>query len=119
MSTLLTYQKCLYPVRYAPLPNHVPEPLVNSTDKQPLLETPGEVSCSNILKGTMLYFFFLFKFNYYIFQFMMIVHKKTFILRLQLLMSLSGVTRTCFGVQATINNVTPYLITLNMSLPTA
>lgn len=50
---------------------------------------------------------------------MMIVHKKTFILRLQLLMSLSGVTRTCFGVQATINNVTPYLITLNMSLPTA
>ncbi|XP_057420517.1 (S)-ureidoglycine aminohydrolase [Lotus japonicus] len=29
--------------RYAPLPNHVPEPLVNSTDKQPLLETPGEV----------------------------------------------------------------------------
>lgn len=29
--------------RYAYLPNHVPEPLVNSTDKQPLLETPGEI----------------------------------------------------------------------------
>ncbi|CAJ2663944.1 unnamed protein product [Trifolium pratense] len=29
--------------RYAQLPNHVPEPLVNSTDKQPLLETPGEI----------------------------------------------------------------------------
>nr|XP_004508964.1 (S)-ureidoglycine aminohydrolase [Cicer arietinum] len=29
--------------RYAQLPNHVPEPLVNSTNKQPLLETPGEV----------------------------------------------------------------------------
>ncbi|KAL5064232.1 hypothetical protein RYX36_025969 [Vicia faba] len=29
--------------RYAQLPNHIPEPLVNSTDKQPLLETPGEV----------------------------------------------------------------------------
>lgn len=29
--------------RYAPLPTHVPEPIVNSTDKQPLLETPGEI----------------------------------------------------------------------------
>ncbi|KAK7330832.1 hypothetical protein VNO77_25036 [Canavalia gladiata] len=29
--------------RYVPLPNHVPEPVVNSTDKRPLLETPGEV----------------------------------------------------------------------------
>lgn len=29
--------------RYAYLANHVPEPLVNSTDKQPLLETPGEI----------------------------------------------------------------------------
>ncbi|XP_040871881.1 (S)-ureidoglycine aminohydrolase isoform X1 [Glycine max] len=26
--------------RYSPLPNHIPEPLVGSTDKQPLLETP-------------------------------------------------------------------------------
>ncbi|XP_027335817.1 (S)-ureidoglycine aminohydrolase [Abrus precatorius] len=29
--------------RYVLLPNHVPEPVVNSTDKQPLLETPGEI----------------------------------------------------------------------------
>ncbi|KAG5028379.1 hypothetical protein AAZX31_05G064200 [Glycine max] len=29
--------------RYSPLPNHIPEPLVGSTDKQPLLETPGEI----------------------------------------------------------------------------
>ncbi|XP_028762730.1 (S)-ureidoglycine aminohydrolase isoform X2 [Neltuma alba] len=29
--------------RYAPLENHVPELIVNATDLQPLLETPGEV----------------------------------------------------------------------------
>ncbi|KAL4344085.1 hypothetical protein AHAS_Ahas11G0143100 [Arachis hypogaea] len=29
--------------RYAPLQNHVPEPVVSSTDRQPLLETPGEI----------------------------------------------------------------------------
>ncbi|XP_057749111.1 retrovirus-related Pol polyprotein from transposon RE1 isoform X1 [Arachis stenosperma] len=29
--------------RYAPLQNLVPEPVVSSTDRQPLLETPGEI----------------------------------------------------------------------------
>lgn len=34
----------LYSVRYASLENHVTGQIVGSTDQQPLLETPGEVS---------------------------------------------------------------------------
>ncbi|XP_026425672.1 (S)-ureidoglycine aminohydrolase-like [Papaver somniferum] len=37
-ATLVVFER-----RYASLPNHIPEQIVGSTDKQPLLETPGEV----------------------------------------------------------------------------
>ena len=35
----------MFTVRYASLEKRVTEQIVSSTDKQPLLETPGEVSC--------------------------------------------------------------------------
>ncbi|KAL2322980.1 hypothetical protein Fmac_027359 [Flemingia macrophylla] len=38
LATIVVFER-----RYTQLPNHVPEPVVNSTDKQPLLETPGEI----------------------------------------------------------------------------
>ncbi|RZC86538.1 hypothetical protein C5167_029890 [Papaver somniferum] len=37
-ATLVVFER-----RYASLPNHIPEQIVGSRDKQPLLETPGEV----------------------------------------------------------------------------
>ncbi|MFS8029709.1 putative (S)-ureidoglycine aminohydrolase [Helianthus anomalus] len=37
-ATLVVFER-----RYAYLENHVPEPIVGSTDQQPLLDTPGEV----------------------------------------------------------------------------
>ena len=38
-----------HPSRYAFLDNLVAEQIVGSTDKQPLLETPGEVSCELVI----------------------------------------------------------------------
>ncbi|TKY55510.1 (S)-ureidoglycine aminohydrolase [Spatholobus suberectus] len=38
LATIVVFER-----RYTLLANHVPEPLVNSTDKQPILETPGEI----------------------------------------------------------------------------
>lgn len=35
----------MFTVRYASLDNCVTEQIISSTEKQPLLETPGEVSC--------------------------------------------------------------------------
>lgn len=37
-ATLVVFER-----RYAYLENHIPEPIIGSTDQQPLLETPGEV----------------------------------------------------------------------------
>ncbi|KAI3938801.1 hypothetical protein MKW92_046442 [Papaver armeniacum] len=42
--TILSFCKIFsFSYRYASLPNHIPEQIVGSTDKQPLLDTPGEV----------------------------------------------------------------------------
>ncbi|KAG7979932.1 hypothetical protein I3843_05G156300 [Carya illinoinensis] len=38
-ATLVVFER-----RYASLENYVAEPIISSTEKQPLLETPGEVS---------------------------------------------------------------------------
>ncbi|XP_047152853.1 (S)-ureidoglycine aminohydrolase [Vigna umbellata] len=38
LGTIVVFER-----RYSPLANHIPEPLVGSTDKHPLLETPGEI----------------------------------------------------------------------------
>ena len=41
----LLFSTVMFTVRYASLEKRVTEQIVSSTDKQPLLETPGEVSC--------------------------------------------------------------------------